>query len=234
VACNAAGCSPPSNTVMITFAGGPPTAITLATLTGTELVGSTDADGELHEWWFQYHGDPNFVDPNITEPVTTIDGGIKVAPLNDLGSKELVYYRVVAQNAAGTTFGSIFSLVAPELEAQSPSTPTVCNLGTSCGSNPPTITFTAISTGPVYTHPNPFQFVSFELEFPFASLGSGSVAVVDDPIDGVRAYIYTLKVDAFVVPQLSTLGPYSVVVRGYAGSFGGNVVTTPIAFTVMN
>jgi hypothetical protein len=33
---------------------------------------------------------------------------------------------------------------------------------------------------------------------------------------------------------LSTLGPYSVVVRGYAGSFGGNVVTTPIAFTVMN
>jgi uncharacterized protein YjdB len=234
VACNPAGCSPPSNTVMISFSAAPPTAITLATLTGTELVGSTDADGELHDWWFEYYPDPSFVDPNSSEPVTTIDGGIKVAPLNDLGSKELVYYRVVAANAAGTTFGSILSMVAPELEAQPPSTPTVCNLGPSCGGNPRAITFTAVSTGPVNTHPNPFSFVSFELEFPFASLGSGTVAVFDDPIDGVRAYVYSLSVDPSTVPQLSTLGPYSVVVRGYTGSFGGNVITTPIAFTVMN
>jgi hypothetical protein len=234
VACNPAGCSLPSNTVIIAFAAGPPTAITLATLTGTEMVGSTDADGEPHEWWFEYYHDPSFVDPNSSEPVSTIDGGIKVAPLNDLASKELVYYRVVAANAAGTAFGSILSMVAPELEAQPPSIPSVCNQGSSCGSLPQAITFRAISTGPVYTYPNPFQSLTFDVEFPFVPLGSGSVSVVDDPIDGVRAWVYSVTVNASVQLQNLIPGNYSVVVRGYTGSFGGNVITTPIAFPVVN
>jgi uncharacterized protein YjdB len=234
VACNPAGCSLPSNTVIIAFAAGPPTAITLATLTGTEMVGSTDADGEPHEWWFEYYHDPSFVDPNSSEPVSTIDSGIKVAPLNDLASKELVYYRVVAANAAGTAFGSILSMVAPELEAQPPSIPSVCNQGSSCGSLPQAITFRAISTGPVYTYPNPFQSLTFDVEFPFVPLGSGSVSVVDDPIDGVRAWVYSVTVNASVQLQNLIAGNYSVVVRGYTGSFGGNVLTGPIAFTIAN
>jgi hypothetical protein len=235
-ACNPAGCAV-SGTVMLTFAAAPPVAVTLATITNTEMVGSTDGDGQLHDWWFEWYFDPSFVDANVTSPVSTTSAGVRIEPLFDLASGELVYYRIVAMNAAGTTYGATQSLVAPKLEAQVAAPDTVCNAGTGCSVHPQTITFTAISTGPVYTYPNPFQVVSFDLEvsFPAVPLGSGSVSFVDDPIDGSRAWIYSLTLNASTDALLMNLSPgstYSVAVRGYPGSTSGNVVSSSIPFVV--
>lgn len=233
-ACNPAGCAV-SGTVMLTFAAAAPQAITLPTITSTELVGSTDGYGRVHDWWFEWYYDPSFIDANVTSPVSTTSSGFHVVPLFDLGSKEPIYYRMVAMNASGTTYGATQSFIAPELEALAASPDTVCNAISGC-SHPQTITFTAISTGPVYTYPNPFQVVSFGLEiaFPAVELGSGSVSVIDDPIDGTRAWIYSITINAPTDSLFLSLsqGSYSVAVRGFPGSASGNVVSSSIPFVV--
>lgn len=230
VACNPAGCSVPTNTVQITFAAAPPTVMTLPSNTGTEMVGSTDATSPTHTWWFEYYDDPSFVDAFVTSPVNTTSGGVWTYPLFDLESGTLLYYRIVAENSAGMTIGATQQLTAPELTQLGPSTATVCNLGSSCMIDPPTITFTA-ETKVIGTGPSPFQFASFDVESPFSQSlpGTISLSFFDDP-DGTRIYTYSLTVDAQAV--FSSIGAYSVVVRGYPTSSSGNVVSAAVNFTV--
>lgn len=229
-ACNEAGCSAPTNQLSISFALAPPVATTLPTITNTEFVGATDGYDQEYDWYFEYTNDPSFVDPNSTGPMTTTVSGQWVHPVFDLGSQEKLYYRIVAVNSAGYSEGAIQMLTAPQLEANAPSTATVCNAGPSCSANPSTITFSAYSTGPANTYPNPFEFVAFDIELPsFLPIGSGSVSVIDIP-GSVREWTYTLTLDPSAINL--PVGNYTLVARGYPGSSGGNVVTTSIVFTV--
>jgi hypothetical protein len=228
-ACNPAGCAV-SSTVTLVFAAGPPIAITQPTTTGTEMNGITDGNGELHDWWFEYYYDATFVDAFTTSPVSTTAGGLKTENLVDLASGQVWYYRIVASNSAGTTYGSAQVLTAPILDNLGPSTANVCLLGTGCMIDPPTITFQA-STVTTQFGPDPFQVVMFNIESPtFHSLPSTSVTFFDDP-DGYRIYTYTVTVDASMISGLNP-GAHQAVARGYPASSSGNVITMPMNFNV--
>jgi hypothetical protein len=229
-ACNEAGCSAPTNQVSISFPLAPPLATTLPTITNTEMVGATDGWDQPYDWFFEFYDDPSFIDPSSTSPVMTSLSGQWEHPIFDLGSQEKLYYRMVAVNSAGYSFGAIQMLTAPQLEPNAPSTTTVCNLGPSCKSDPSTITFSAFSTGPLNAYPDPFEFVAFDIEFPsFLPIGSGTASFVDIP-GAVREWTYTFTFDPSSINL--PVGNYTLVVRGYPGSSSGNVVTTSVAFTV--
>jgi len=230
-ACNTAGCSAPTNVVTVDFGLLPPQATTLPFVTNTVLNGFTDGRGVSYDWWFEYAvDDPSFVDAGSSPIQTTVQSGPMTYPAFDLPSSSKVYYRIVARNSAGVTFGAPETMMTPELVEGSPSTSIVCNAGPSCSVNPSTITFTATSTGPAGIYVNPFQFVSFDLAFPSIALGSGSVTVSDNSVTGVRTYTWTLTWD----PSSAGLSPgsYSVIVRGYPSSGSGNVVTMAINFII--
>jgi hypothetical protein len=105
-ACNAQGCSPPSNTSTLTFPLGPPSVTTLPSPDVGIMRGGIDDSG-AYEYWFEYGA-------STVTPTEQGSGAAEVtAPVSDARTGTAVQYRVVARNPLGTSQGEWLSLVLP-------------------------------------------------------------------------------------------------------------------------
>ncbi|MGQ0561771.1 MAG: fibronectin type III domain-containing protein [Gemmatimonadota bacterium] len=113
LACSHVGCSAPSNESSGTVAGTPPTVNTdpmpIITQTGAIVRGSVNAHWEPTTAWLEWAADSLFLNAGRSEPQDVGSGANDVlvqADLASLSANQRYYYRAVARNTSGTTYGS--------------------------------------------------------------------------------------------------------------------------------
>jgi Bacterial Ig-like domain (group 2) len=229
LACNAAGCSGPSNIVSVQFMLAPPVAITQPSITGTDMRGFVDGYGADVDVWFEFADNPQFMDAGTTYPESLGPTGAVdyYYQLFDYPPNYKIYYRVYAQNSAGITPGNVVVLTTPDLVLEPPPYTFLCNQVSAC-SNPSSVILSARVTVPI-GGTSPYSDVFFEEGiFPRNFLGSGTSTYVDNPSAGTRTYTYTYT----FTPVNFPVGTYYVAVVGDTGPDGGTVFVGYIAFTV--
>jgi Bacterial Ig-like domain (group 2) len=229
LACNAAGCSAPSNVVSVQFMLAAPIAITQPSLTGTEMRGFVDGYGADVDVWFEFADNPQFTDAGTTFPESLGPTGAYdfTYAFFDISPNLKLYYRVYAQNTAGITAGNVQVLTTPDLNLPPPPYTLLCNQVSAC-SNPSSVVITARATVPLNSA-GPYANVYFEEGFsPRNLLGSGTETYVDNPAAGTRTYTWQYTWTPINYP----VGTYYIAVVGDTGPDGGTVFVGYLTFTV--
>jgi hypothetical protein len=230
-ACNAAGCSTPSNTVTVMHTTPPPTATTLASQYNVELIGEADGLGVPFQAWFEWSYDTDFTEPFLTDvrlgagPIETI-----IEPLQGLPIDQSIYYRFIVSNENGTSVGNVETFLTPEIVPQIYPDPMLCSSGPACVLNPTADTMYLNVVGPYGTFQNPFTRVYAEAASGSVRLpiNDATVIVIDNAIANTRTYIYRIIWDVTGI----TPGFYFVEVFAERPS-GGSVMglTSPVTVT---
>lgn len=125
LACNAEGCSPPSNVVSLEFAGGPPVATTLAPPDIGVMSGRVEG-ASPYTVRFQYGFDPSDFEDNSECPCyeeTAAQMGVGIqtfsVPVDLWYTEEPLFYRIVAENEFGESIGVLRSDTIPTVDTSS-------------------------------------------------------------------------------------------------------------------
>ena len=195
-----------------------PLAITNAAMSTTTsastLNGNTNPNGQATVAHFEWGQDPNLVGATPT-PDQTIGNGVTsvaiTAPLSGLTAATTYYYRVVATNVAGTTYGSIASFTTATPERP----PTVQTLGA-----------TGITTGGAdlngSANPNGQATVA-HFEWGLDSSLAGAIPTPDQTIEnGVTSIALAAQLSGLAA---ATTYYYRVVATSTAGTRNGSIAS---------
>lgn len=208
-ACNAAGCSAPSNEIYLAFPEIPPAVVTLSSQAPGVMRGSVNGYASMFFAWFEWDYDPELPDATRRWEFAA-DGAVGShtfsVPVGEVVQDTTVYYRIVAGNEAGLTYGDILSMQIPNLAVvpgPESGEDIVCNqnpggVGTPqpCPETPLTsVQLVAETRGPAGQYVSPFTRVEFEI----APIGTDYTMWIGEAtsptmtvVDGVRIYRYVL------------------------------------------
>lgn len=234
LACNAAGCSNPSNQVDLTFGTPLPIVITQSSTAAGDMRGSITAFGQPFDYWFEWSTSPSFFSFFSTNPIFRTSDGTFHEIISDLTVDSEYFYRIVALTSFGLVEGDIVQMDVPPINYASPFSVTVCNGSASgsgspqpCPVNPPSTTILAEVRGPL-GGASPYSAVQFYLDSS-TLIGSGTPSFVDDASGGVRIWTYAFTwTPTGVNPQTYVIEAVGVSAVGALVHPGSVIVTVDI------
>jgi hypothetical protein len=196
LACNAAGCSTPSNQVDLTFGSPQPLVITQQNIAAGDMRGSITAFGQPFVYWFDWDTNPSFFSYFSTSQTSGSSDGTYHDLIPNLTVDSEYFYRIAASTSFGTLYGDVVQMDVPLLNYTSPFSVTVCNGSTGgsgspqpCPVNPSSTVITVEAYGPL-GGASPYTAMEFYADST-TFLGTGTVSFVDDGSSGVRIWTWS-------------------------------------------